>query len=68
MLTEVIGRIQETNGTNSSLVFSSAKASFEQSLYSEENPYKLWNAASVIDGDVKGTSFGWASGFLRRAM
>ena len=37
-----------------------ATASFEQTLANQNNPYKKWSAASAIDGDVKGASFGWA--------
>ena len=37
-----------------------ASASFEQTQAGEKNPYKKWNALSAIDGDVKGSTFGWA--------
>ena len=37
-----------------------ATASFEQTLANENNPYKKWSAASAIDGDARGASFGWA--------
>ncbi len=37
-----------------------ATASFEQTLANENNPYKKWSAASAIDGDAKGASFGWS--------
>ena len=36
-----------------------AKASFEQAD-GNQNPYKGWKAAAVIDGDVKGATWGWA--------
>jgi hypothetical protein len=35
-------------------------ADFEQTLAADVNPYKIWNAASVIDGDEKGRAWGWA--------
>ncbi|MCH2201063.1 MAG: PSD1 and planctomycete cytochrome C domain-containing protein [Fuerstiella sp.] len=37
-----------------------AQADFEQTTDVDQNPYKVWNAASVIDGDEKGSSWGWA--------
>jgi len=37
-----------------------ATASFEQTMANENNPYKKWSAASAIDGDARGASFGWA--------
>ena len=37
-----------------------ATASFEQTLANQNNPYKKWSAASAIDGDARGASFGWA--------
>jgi len=37
-----------------------ATASFEQTHAGDKNPYKKWNALSAIDGDAKGSEFGWA--------
>ncbi|MCH2210208.1 MAG: PSD1 and planctomycete cytochrome C domain-containing protein [Fuerstiella sp.] len=37
-----------------------AQADFEQTTDADQNPYKVWNAASVIDGDEKGSNWGWA--------
>jgi len=60
VLTEVEAHILKA-GTQPRLIrFGAAQASFEQKEYAEGNPYRLWNATSVIDGDAKGDSFGWA--------
>jgi hypothetical protein len=45
--------------TASSLKFSKAEATFEQAD-GKSNPYRGWKAAAVIDGDAKGSSWGWA--------
>ena len=37
-----------------------AQADFEQTVSTEKNPWKAWNAASTIDGDEKGHTWGWA--------
>lgn len=60
VLTEAEARVVAPNASSRALKFASAQASFEQTLYAEANPYKIWNAASVIDADVKGDSWGWA--------
>lgn len=39
--------------------FSKAAADFEQAD-GKNNPYKGWKAAAAIDGDAKGSSWGWA--------
>jgi Protein of unknown function (DUF1553)/Protein of unknown function (DUF1549)/Planctomycete cytochrome C len=59
-ITEVNARAVAASGTARELKFGSAHATFEQSLVAEGNPYRKWNAASTIDGDVKGEQFGWA--------
>ncbi|MCA9181847.1 MAG: DUF1553 domain-containing protein, partial [Planctomycetales bacterium] len=38
-----------------------ASADFEQTIAADTNPYKVWGAASAIDGDVKGKDWGWAA-------
>ncbi len=60
VLTEVIASIQRSGGSSEPLKFTRARASFEQTTIAENNPYKAWKAAAVIDGDGKGESFGWA--------
>ena len=55
VLSEVIVKIGDTI-----VPLQNATASFEQTLANENNPYKKWSAASAIDGDAKGASFGWA--------
>jgi hypothetical protein len=37
-----------------------ATATIEQKLAGNVTPYGVWNAASAIDNDVKGSSWGWA--------
>ena len=59
VITEVLARVKGESGTRE-LKLSSARADFEQSIIVDENPYKAWTAASAIDGDAKGASFGWA--------
>ena len=39
-----------------------AAADFEQTTLAEKNPYGKWTAASAIDGDAKGRTWGWAAG------
>ncbi len=60
VVTEVLATLTHANGETQAVTFSSARASFEQSSHADGNPYKLWSAASAIDGDVKGDTFGWA--------
>ena len=42
------------------IALQNASATFEQTLAGNVTPYKKWNAASAIDGDAKGSSWGWA--------
>lgn len=60
VLTEVVVRVEGEGGAVRSVPLVTARATIEQSLYAENNPYKLWSAASVIDGNVKGEVAGWA--------
>ncbi|HTH47146.1 MAG TPA: PSD1 and planctomycete cytochrome C domain-containing protein [Candidatus Limnocylindria bacterium] len=60
VLTEVVGRIERAGAEPRTIRFQSARASHEQSTLAEGNPYHAWSAAATIDGDVKGTSPGWA--------
>ena len=55
VITEIIIKADEKE-----VVLQNASASFEQTQAGEKNPYKKWNAISAIDGDVKGSTFGWA--------
>ena len=55
VITEVIVKAH-----GNSVPLKNATASFEQMLANENNPYKKWSAASAIDGDARGASFGWA--------
>ncbi|MBX3436729.1 MAG: PSD1 domain-containing protein [Planctomycetaceae bacterium] len=50
----------EVDGTPERIALQNAIADFEQTAAAEMNPYKVWNAASVIDGDDKGRAWGWA--------
>jgi hypothetical protein len=60
VLTEVVTRVEREGVNPRALRFASARATLEQSTLVENNPYKLWSAASAIDGDVRGDSAGWA--------
>lgn len=42
------------------LTLQNAQADFEQTAAAEKNPWKSWSAASVIDADAKGGTWGWA--------
>ena len=55
VITEVL-----VNAGGKAVPLKNATASFEQTLANENNPYKKWSAASAIDGDARGASFGWA--------
>ena len=60
VLTEVVARVENPGAEARPVRFASARATHEQTSHSENNPYHAWNAASVIDGDAKGTNPGWA--------
>ena len=60
VLTEVVGRIEREGAAPRTVSFQSARASHEQTTLADGNPYKAWSAVATIDGDVKGTSPGWA--------
>jgi mono/diheme cytochrome c family protein len=60
VLTEVVGRVMRDGAEVRPVWFRSARASVEQTLYGAGNPYGAWTAASAIDGDIRGSSPGWA--------
>ncbi|HAB16635.1 MAG TPA: PSD1 and planctomycete cytochrome C domain-containing protein [Verrucomicrobiota bacterium] len=60
VLTEVVARVERDGAEPRPVSFRLARATIEQTTFVENNPYKLWSAASVIDGDSKGESAGWA--------
>lgn len=60
VLSEVVAKLVRAGGAVETQRFASAFASLEQTVATDKNPYKLWSAASAIDGDVKGKTFGWA--------
>ncbi len=60
VITEVIVQSVRPGGEPRPLKIAFAKASFEQSIVTEGNPYGLWSAYSAIDGDIKGAQWGWA--------
>jgi hypothetical protein len=60
VVTEVIARVKHAGKGEERLKFRSARASFEQSILAENNPYKAWVAVATIDDDAKGESAGWA--------
>ncbi len=59
VLTEIIATVKRADKTES-VKFAGARATFEQTVAAEKNPNKAWTAASTINGDAKGASFGWA--------
>lgn len=60
VLTEVVARVERPGAEARPVRLVSARATHEQTSHAENNPYHAWNAASVIDGDAKGTNPGWA--------
>jgi Protein of unknown function (DUF1553)/Protein of unknown function (DUF1549)/Planctomycete cytochrome C len=60
VLTEVLAHIEPAAGESRPLRFTESRASIEQTLHVEKNPYGRWSAASAIDADVRGESAGWA--------
>lgn len=60
VLTEVLARVERVGAESRRIPFRSARATLEQTLHAENNPYQIWSAASVIDGDRQGDSAGWA--------
>ncbi len=60
VLSEVVARVAKEGGEPRKLAWSSALATFEQTILADGNPYHAWNAASAIDGDAKGPGPGWA--------
>ncbi len=60
VLTEVVAQVRRSDGKAAELKFAKARASVEQSVIADGNPYKAWSAASTIDGDEKGAQWGWA--------
>lgn len=59
VLTEFTATIRRANGAEEPFRFSEAHADFEQKSQND-NPWKGWPAAAVIDGDAKGKQWGWA--------
>lgn len=49
----------DVDGTQKPLKLINAEATFEQSD-GGKNPYKGWKAAAAVDGDAKGSTWGWA--------
>ncbi len=60
VVTEVVASVKRAGGQTDPVKFKRASASIEQAYAGEANPYKLWSAASAIDGDAKGAGWGWA--------
>ena len=48
VLTEVVANLKTADGKSTPVRFKQARASFEQTQFVEQNPYKLWSAASTI--------------------
>ncbi len=60
VLTEVVARVVKEGSEPRRVGWRSARATFEQTILADGNPYGAWTAASAIDGDVKGDKAGWA--------
>lgn len=60
VLTEVILRLRDGEGSNSTLRITRARADVEQTTLAEGNPFGSWSAAATIDGDAQGETWGWA--------
>jgi hypothetical protein len=59
VLSELKVATVDSEGKQTPLKFVKAEATFEQAD-GKNNPYKGWKAAATIDGDSKGSSWGWA--------
>ena len=59
VLSEVIATVKHGKEKAQPVKFAAARATFEQTAAAGKNPYKAWTAASAIDGDVKGATWGW---------
>ncbi len=59
VLSELKVAVVDADGKRTPLKFVKATADFEQAD-GANNPYKGWKAAAAIDGDVKGSTWGWA--------
>ncbi len=59
VLSEFTASVLNTEGEQTPLKFVAATADFEQAD-GAANPYKGWKAAATIDGDSKGSTWGWA--------
>ena len=60
VVSEVLASVKRDKGHTEKLKFAGARATFEQTMVAEKNPYKAWTAASAINGDAKGATWGWA--------
>lgn len=59
VLSELKVSVLDEEGKRTPLKFVNAQADFEQAD-GANHPYKGWKAAAAIDGDVKGSTWGWA--------
>ena len=55
-----VRRLTQDGQQESTVSLQNASATIEQKYAGEATPYGKWNAASAIDGDIKGSSWGWA--------
>ena len=60
VLTEIVTRVERPGSEARPVAIRSARASREQTVAVDDNPYRRWSAASAIDHDAKGESAGWA--------
>jgi hypothetical protein len=61
VLTELQASLSRSSeSTPQPLVLENASASFEQTEFVGDNPYKAFTAVAAIDGDKKGAKWGWA--------
>lgn len=60
VISRVHATIERASGTNESVKFVFARASFEQTFAAENHPDKKWSAASVINAELADELAGWA--------
>jgi hypothetical protein len=61
VLTEILVQSRpKPTGDASPIKLQNASATYEQTTFTEANPYKIWTPAASIDADAKGELWGWA--------
>jgi hypothetical protein len=61
VLSELLVQVRpRPNAEPAAVKLQNASASFEQTSFVENNPYKAWTASAAIDADAEGANWGWA--------